>query len=179
MLEGLVFCGTMHGHSDMVTAIATPMYNNNSEIIVTSSRDKSIIMWDLTNKDDDNDYGVPRLCLTGHSRSVQDVTLSSDAQYALSSSSDGELCNIPGHYKLRLWDLADGSSLRRFIGHKKEVLSVAFSMDYNRQNASASRDRTIKLWNIRGECKYTVEERDRDGKQKRRQRRCEYCHWVN
>ncbi|XP_061368892.1 uncharacterized protein LOC133311804 [Gastrolobium bilobum] len=153
MSEGLEFCGTMHGHTDMVTAIATPMDINNSEIIVTSSRDKSIIMWDLTNKDDD-DYGVPCLRLTGHSRSVQDVTLSSDAQYALSSSCDGEL---------RLWDLADGTSLRRFIGHKKGVLSVAFSMDYNRQIASASRDRTIKLWNIQGECKYTVEEREEDG----------------
>ncbi|XP_061365018.1 small ribosomal subunit protein RACK1-like [Gastrolobium bilobum] len=153
MLESLVLCGTMHGHSDMVTAIATPMDINNSKIIVTSSRDKSIIMWDLTNKNDDYDYGVPRFCLTGHSRCVQDVTLSSDSQYALSSSSDGEL---------RLWDLADGTSLRRFISHKKGVLSVAFSMDYNRQIASASRDRTIKLWNIQGECKYTVEERDEE-----------------
>ncbi|XP_061365017.1 small ribosomal subunit protein RACK1-like [Gastrolobium bilobum] len=152
MSEDLEFCGTMHGHTAMVTAIATPMDINNSEIIVTSSRDKSIIVWDLTNHLD-GDYGVPCLWLTDHSGCVQDVTLSSDAQYALSSSCDGEL---------RLWDLANGTSLRRFIGHKKEVLSVAFSMDYDRQIASASRDRTIKLWNIRGECKYTVEERDEE-----------------
>ncbi|RID49979.1 hypothetical protein BRARA_H00738 [Brassica rapa] len=53
---------------------------------------------------------------------------------------DGELC---------LWDLAAGVSTRRFVGHTKDVLSVAFSLD-NRQIISASRDRTIKLWNTWG-----------------------------
>jgi guanine nucleotide-binding protein subunit beta-2-like 1 protein len=44
---------------------------------------------------------------------------------------------------------------RRFVGHEKDVLSVAFSAD-NRQIVSGSRDKTIKLWNTLGECKYTV-----------------------
>uniref|UniRef100_A0A0D3ACU1 Dienelactone hydrolase domain-containing protein n=1 Tax=Brassica oleracea var. oleracea TaxID=109376 RepID=A0A0D3ACU1_BRAOL len=55
------------------------------------------------------------------------------------------------------WDLAAGVSTRRFVGHTKDVLSVAFSLD-NRQIVSASRDRTIKLWNTLGECKYTISE---------------------
>ncbi len=41
------------------------------------------------------------------------------------------------------------------MGHEKDVLSVAFSAD-NRQIVSGSRDKTIKLWNTLGECKYTV-----------------------
>jgi guanine nucleotide-binding protein subunit beta-2-like 1 protein len=44
---------------------------------------------------------------------------------------------------------------RRFVGHEKDVMSVAFSAD-NRQIVSASRDKTIKLWNTLGVCKYTV-----------------------
>lgn len=36
---------------------------------------------------------------------------------------------------------------------------MAFSVD-NRQIVSGSRDRTIKLWNTLGECKYSIEERD-------------------
>merc|ERR1712127_1105241 len=40
-------------------------------------------------------------------------------------------------------------------GHSKDVLSVAFSVD-NRQIVSGSRDKTIKLWNTLGECKYTI-----------------------
>ncbi|CAN6927421.1 unnamed protein product [Brassica oleracea] len=142
MAEGLVLKGTMCAHTDMVTAIATPI--DNSDTIVTSSRDKSIILWKL-NKDDKS-YGVAQRRLTGHSHFVEDVALSFDGQFALSGSWDGEL---------RLWDLATGVSTRRFVGHTKDVLSVAFSTD-NRQIVSASRDGTIKLWNTLGECKYTI-----------------------
>ena len=50
-----------------------------------------------------------------------------------------------------------GKCTRRFVGHTKDVLSVAFSSD-NRQIVSASRDRSIKLWNTLGECKFTIVE---------------------
>ncbi len=146
MAEGLVLRGTMRAHTDMVTAIATPI--DNSDIIVSASRDKSIILWNLTKEE--KTYGVPRRRLTGHSHFVEDVVLSSDGQFALSGSWDGEL---------RLWDLQAGVSARRFVGHTKDVLSVAFSID-NRQIVSASRDRTIKLWNTLGECKFTIQEQD-------------------
>lgn len=49
--------------------------------------------------------------------------ISSDGQFALSGSWDGTL---------RLWDLSTGATTRRFLGHTKDVLSVAFSVD-NRQ----------------------------------------------
>lgn len=58
---------------------------------------------------------------------------------------------------LRLWDLKNGKTIRRFVGHDKDVLSVAFSAD-NRQIVSGSRDKSIKIWNILGECKYTIKE---------------------
>ena len=74
--------------------------------------------------------------------------ISSDGQFALSGSWDGTL---------RLWDLNSGTTTRRFVGHTKDVLSVAFSLD-NRQIVSGSRDRTIKLWNTLGECKFTIQE---------------------
>ncbi|KAL9669624.1 hypothetical protein QQ045_007171 [Rhodiola kirilowii] len=146
MGESLVLRGTLRAHTDMVTAIACPI--DNSDMIVSASRDKSLILWNLTK--DDKNFGVPRRRLTGHSHFVQDVVLSSDGQFALSGSWDGEL---------RLWDLAAGVSARRFVGHTKDVLSVAFSVD-NRQIVSASRDRTIKLWNTLGECKYTIQDGD-------------------
>nr|XP_010926201.1 guanine nucleotide-binding protein subunit beta-like protein A [Elaeis guineensis] len=160
MAETLVFKGTMRGHSDVVTAIATPL--DNSDMIVSSSRDKSVLVWHLTKASpvavagDSSatsavpSYGVPRRRLTGHSHFVEDVVLSSDGQFALSGSWDGEL---------RLWDLATGTTTRRFVGHSKDVLSVVLSVD-NRQIVSASRDRTIKLWNTLGECKYTIQDAD-------------------
>ena len=84
-------------------------------------RDKSIIVWTLTKEE--GNYGYAKRRLTGHSHFVEDVVISSDGQFALSGSWDGTL---------RLWDLNTGATTRRFLGHTKDVLSVAFSVD-NRQ----------------------------------------------
>jgi guanine nucleotide-binding protein subunit beta-2-like 1 protein len=127
-----------------VTAIATPL-DPNSDTILSSSRDKTTLVWELTREE--GNYGFARRALVGHAHYVQDVVISSDGQFCLTGSWDGQL---------RLWDLTTGATTRRFIGHTKDVLSVAFSGD-NRQIVSASRDKTIKLWNTLGECKYTIE----------------------
>merc|ERR1712127_451248 len=93
--------GVLAGHAGWVTSIVTSQ--ENADTILSSSRDKTVIVWQLTRED--TEYGFPR----------------------------------------------------RFVGHTKDVLSVAFSVD-NRQIVSASRDKTIKLWNTLGECKYTIGE---------------------
>eukprot|EP00897_Mesotaenium_endlicherianum_P006567 jgi/Mesen1/5939/ME000301S05057 len=146
MAENLSHRGTLKGHSDWVTSIACPL--DNSDMILSSSRDKSVILWNLTREE--GNYGSARRRLTGHGSFVQDVVISSDGQFALSGSWDGTL---------RLWDLNSGSTTRRFVGHGKDVLSVAFSVD-NRQIVSGSRDRSIKLWNTLGECKYTIQDQE-------------------
>merc|ERR1712195_343807 len=81
-------------------------------------------------------------------RTSSRTSRSPDGLFALSGSWDGTL---------RLWDICTGRTTRRFVGHSKDVLSVAFSVD-NRQIVSASRDKSIKLWNTLGECKYTIGE---------------------
>ena len=146
MAETLVLRGVLKGHAGWVTAIACPL--DNPDLILSSSRDKSIIVWTLTREE--GNYGYARRRLTGHAHFVQDVVISSDGQFALSGSWDGTL---------RLWDLNSGTTTRRFIGHTKDVLSVAFSVD-NRQIVSGSRDKSIKLWNTLGECKYTIQDMD-------------------
>ena len=127
-------------------------------MILSASRDKTIIVWQLTR--DDQSYGYPKRALKvlsfpgtgfnhqGHNHFVQDVVISSDGQYALSASWDKTL---------RLWDLNTGKTTRRFVGHTNDVLSVSFSAD-NRQIVSGSRDKTIKLWNTLGDCKFTITE---------------------
>jgi len=145
MAENLHLRGILKGHSGWVTCISCSP--ENPDTIISGSRDKSVVVWNLTRESEQN-YGVPRRSLTGHSHFIQDLTISSDGQFALSGSWDGTL---------RLWDLNFGTTTRRFVGHSKDVLSVAFSAD-NRQIVSGSRDKTIKLWNTLGECKYTIED---------------------
>jgi guanine nucleotide-binding protein subunit beta-2-like 1 protein len=53
---------------------------------------------------------------------------------------------------MRLWNLVEGKTESRFTGHTSEVLSVSFSPD-NRLIVSGSRDKTIKVWNTRGQLK--------------------------
>jgi guanine nucleotide-binding protein subunit beta-2-like 1 protein len=127
-----------------VTALATT--TEEPDLVLSASRDNSIIVWNLVRED--GKYGVARRRLTGHSHYVQDVAISSDGQFALSGSWDGTL---------RLWDLNTGNTTRRFVGHSKDVLSVAFSAD-NRQIVSGSRDKTINLWNTLGQLKFTIVE---------------------
>lgn len=144
MGERLTLRGELEGHNGWVTSIASTREDPN--LILSGSRDKSILVWQLTH--DGDSYGFARRRLTGHGHFVQDVIISSDGQFALSGSWDGTL---------RLWDLNTGLTTRRFVGHAKDVLSVAFSAD-NRQIVSGSRDKSIKLWNTLGECKYTITE---------------------
>jgi guanine nucleotide-binding protein subunit beta-2-like 1 protein len=144
MAEQLSLRGTLVGHGGWVTAIATTP--EDPSMLVSASRDRSILVWTLTRED--GNYGFATRSLRGHNHFVSDVVISSDGQYALSGSWDGTL---------RLWEINSGKCTRRFTGHTKDVLSVAFSAD-NRQIVSGSRDRTIKLWNTLGDCKFTIQE---------------------
>lgn len=147
MTEALTLRGQLKGHSGWVTCIASTI--EETGMLLSGSRDKSVIVWTLSrDEEDDTSCGRAKRALRGHSHYVQDVTISSDGQFALSGSWDGTL---------RLWDINSGATTRRFVSHEKDVLAVAFSAD-NRQIVSGSRDRTIKLWNTLGECKYTIQE---------------------
>lgn len=62
-------------------SIACPQADG-PDILLSSSRDKSVIMWTLTREDagPTGNYGYARRALRGHSHFVQDVVLSSDGQ---------------------------------------------------------------------------------------------------
>merc|ERR1712146_242070 len=53
-------------------------------------------------------------------------------------------------------NLKTGACFGKFLGHSKDVLSTAFSPD-NRHVLSGGRDGKLKIWNVKGECVYTLE----------------------
>merc|ERR1712007_147482 len=115
----------MGGHADMVTSIVagySQSQDDEDAILVSGSRDKTLIIWRLQ-KDGDNNCGVPLKCLTGHNHFVSDLSISNDNTFVMSSSWDKTM---------RLWDLRSGKCVRNFIGHTKEVHTCTFSAD-NRQ----------------------------------------------
>nr|CAD7455251.1 unnamed protein product [Timema tahoe] len=144
MTESLHLQGTLKGHNGWVTQIATnPNY---SDMVLSSSRDRSLILWKLSRSE--HNLGLPQKRLLGHNHFVSDIAISSDGHFALSGSWDRSL---------RLWDLGQGTSTRQFVDHKKDVMSVAFSAD-NRQIVSGSRDKSLKLWNTLAHCKFTMQD---------------------
>merc|ERR1711939_627192 len=79
MTEQLILKGTLEGHSGWVTSLATSLENPN--LLLSGSRDKTLIQWNLTR--DESSYGYPKRSLHGHSHIVSDVVISSDGAYAL------------------------------------------------------------------------------------------------
>lgn len=145
------FKGELRGHSDWVTCIVSGFSqkeNEDSPVLVSGSRDKSLIIWRLNEEDqqteDNKLFGKPYRQLTGHNHFVSDLALSQENCFVISSSWDKTL---------RLWDLRTGTTTRLFQGHTKEVFTVAFSPD-NRQILSSGADRKVYLWNTLGDVKY-------------------------
>jgi WD40 repeat protein len=57
---------------------------------------------------------------------------------------------------VKLWDISTGRCVRTFIGHTREVYSVAFSPD-GQTLISSSTDETVRLWDVStGKCLKTL-----------------------
>jgi guanine nucleotide-binding protein subunit beta-2-like 1 protein len=148
--------GILIGHGDLITSIIpgnSVKENEESNLLITGSRDKSILVWNLqpANVQDTEArlYGKPLHLLKGHSHFITDLSLANENNFLLSSSWDKTL---------RLWDIRTGKSSKLFCGHTKEVLTVSFSPD-NRQILSGGSDKDIKLWNTLSECKFTFSDK--------------------
>jgi len=155
----LIFQGFLEGHNDWVTSIVSGNSKKDNEdhpLLISGSRDKSLIIWKLKpeEKSSESDpkrlYGYPFKALTGHNHFVSDIALSNENVYALSSSWDKTI---------RLWDLRTGKTVRLFKGHTKEVFSVAFSPD-DRQVLSGGAEKNFRLWNTMAECKLDEHKND-------------------
>jgi len=151
------FLGVLEGHGGAVTTLVCGENKDGSPILLSGSRDKSIIQWELNYegttvqvKNENDDLvdkvlvGKPLKSLHGHNHFVSSLALNSDSTKLVSGSWDKTI---------RLWDIPSSKSEIIFKGHTKDVLSVAFSHD-ERLIFSGAMDNTLKYWNTKGDLRY-------------------------
>ena len=132
---------------------AVPSFASQHYMIVTTSRDHTAKAWNLHCNDRPRFRRMSsRFVRTflGHTNCVSDVSIDRTGEFVVTSSYDGSL---------RLFKTSTGETVHRFGDkhskvHTKDVLSVDFSPD-DRLIVSGSRDKSIKIWNVLGECKYS------------------------
>ena len=156
------YMGLLEGHNGWVTSIVVGEKPDGSPLLISGSRDKNIIIWDLHLNDpqkvvikeaDDEEpevsdmkVGKPLKSLHGHNHFISSLVLSSDSKKLVSASWDKTA---------RLWDLPTYSTQRIFKGHNKDLLAVTFSHD-ERLIFTGSMDNTLKYWNNQGEEKWST-----------------------
>ncbi len=159
--------GVLEGHGGAVTSLVCGEDEKGAPLLISGSRDKSIIKWQLhldepkevvikVDKEEGEDgqekenvqrkyiVGKPLRSLHGHNHFVSSLALNSDSTKLISGSWDKTI---------RLWDVPSSKSEKIFKGHTKDVLCVGFSQD-ERLIFSGGMDNTLKYWNTKGESKY-------------------------
>ncbi|MBL7497982.1 serine/threonine protein kinase [Frankia sp. CNm7] len=115
------------------------VFSPDGQIMVSSSRNGEVWMWDLTDRSAAKRLGHP---LTGPRDGVTSLVFSPDGRILVGSGWDGTVW---------LWDLTDRYAPelvgRPLTGHTGPVWSVAFSMD-GRTLASGGDDKTVRLWDM-------------------------------
>lgn len=95
--------------------------------------------------------GPPGVCLWQTSGELESILrVQSEPACSVAFSPDGVRLATGGDHldpSIRIWDVSTGNLLDVLTGHANRVWSVAFSPDGTRL-ASASRDGTVKLWDL-------------------------------
>jgi RNA polymerase sigma factor (sigma-70 family) len=128
---------TLHGHASGVNSLA---YSPDGSTLATAGLDRTSRLWNTID-------GQLRATLDGHT---------DDGVYSVAVSPNGKWVASCGFDRTaRVWDLVTGRMLGVLQGHREPVESVAFAPDG--MLATASWDRTIKLWDTSGTLIATLE----------------------
>ncbi|MGH3701190.1 MAG: toll/interleukin-1 receptor domain-containing protein [Pseudonocardiaceae bacterium] len=127
---------TLRSHTGAVFAVA---FASDGATLATASTDRTVRLWDLSDRDRPHPLGQP---LTGHTDAVHGVAFAPDGRTLATTSTDRTV---------RLWDVSDRDRPRPLgqplTGHTGGVYYVAFTPD-GRTLATTGSDQTVKLWDL-------------------------------
>ena len=121
--------GSVPGHTDTTLDLA---FKPNSYLLASSSRDQTIRIWDVGDRDNLRHVRT----LRGHTAGVTSVAWSPDGRTLASGDWVGTV---------RLWNPNNGINSAVLRGHTDDIQCVEWSPD-GRILASGSEDGTVRLW---------------------------------
>lgn len=137
--ESFELLKTISGHT---LGILDIIFSSDNRTIATASFDGTVKLWRKNERQELRQF-------IAHQKPIRKVSISLDSSIIATASDDKTV---------KLWN-QQGEELRTLTGHKDEVLSVSLSSilpppltkeDYGGIIATASADKTVKLWNLEG-----------------------------
>ena len=129
--EPKIFQNPLATSSPHTYTVLLSALSSDGETIITGNAAGEVQFWDV-------DSGqVVRELLTDNGGLIADVALSSDEQYVLTPGDNDGIA--------RLWNIASGEEVQRYIGHTEAIGAVEFSDD-DHWILTASSDATARVW---------------------------------
>ncbi|WVQ85951.1 hypothetical protein IAT38_008119 [Cryptococcus sp. DSM 104549] len=160
------------GHTSTVRClqIVEPVWDEHTKefqppypLIVTGSRDSTLRVWRLPQKDDPRyeqmmfDPDSDSEPLSVDENPFHKHLLSGHTSAVRALACHGNIC-VSGSYDttVKVWDIVKGTLLHTLNGHEAKVYSIVYDR-YRNRCASGSMDNTVKVWDvITGECLHTL-----------------------
>ena len=127
----------LKGHADWINALA---YSNDGKILVSSSRDRTMRVWNVESKKETH-------ILKGSSESIRGLTILGGKAFSTNGKWNKEKKVWEG--EIKIWDIAGGKETGSIKGHAETIESVTASKD-GKFLATSSEDQTAKIWDASG-----------------------------